>query len=328
MKKTSSLLAGILLITFITSAFSGESKNIFNIDRETLNTLDENFPLKNPAPQPSREIDSNIPKTLETNFVLKNVDTPVKWEIIPLKSTSKYNTPASQTREEFCSNVEKPDYFKQLILDQRNRLSFRNAGGFFNGGVCWWHSFLEQRQTYLTVFKPELPKPTKKQVLKIFSKYFWGSSVVEIPGYENFYDFSLDWHEVLQKKLNDWQAVDGILGASWINGLMGSSKVSAKELKTRMDTLSKEVNENNRIVWQKLQFPGITAHAWLVVRMNETPSGYNFTVIDSNYSSEFNVNYYKGDTSTRVGGYPNFVGYTQHLNDFKKISKAQKKYCK
>jgi len=227
--------------------------------------------------------------------------------------------------------MEKPDYFKELILNQSNRISFRNAGGFFNGGVCWWHSFLEQRQTYLTVFKPELPKPSKKQVLKIFSKYFWASSVAEIPGYSNFYEFSLDWQEVLQKKLNDWQAVDGILGASWINGLAGKSKVSPKELKTRMDKLYKEINENNRIVWQKLQFPGITAHAWLVVKMEKRLNGlagYNLTIIDSNYSGAYTVRYYEGDNSTQASGYPYFVGYTQHLGDFNKIKKAQAKYCK
>ena len=140
---------------------------------------------------------------------------------------------------------------------------------------------------------------------------------MEIPGYRNFYEFSLDWREVLQKKLNDWQAVDGILGAAWINGLAGNNRVSAKNLKKKMDNLYKEVNDNNRIVWQKLQFPGVVAHAWLVVKTKKTSSGYNFTVIDSNYSREFNVNYYNGDTSTSVRSYPNFVGYTQHLNDIK-----------
>ncbi len=322
MKKISSLLTGILLITFATSAFSGETQNIFDIDRETLNTLDENFPLENPEPTASQE----------TNFVRNDLKAAVKWEIIPITDISKglfqtSKNKASQTKEEFCKNMKEPDYFKNLILEQKNRLSFRNAGGIFNGGVCWWHSLLNQRQTYLTVYKPELPKPSKEQVLEIFSKYFWGNSVAEIPGYENFYDFSLDWHKLLQKKLNDWQISDGILG-SWINGLTGSSKVSAKELKTRMNKLSKEVNEKNRIVWQKLQFPGVTAHAWLVVKMNKTNSGYRFTVLDSNYSSEFNVNYSNGDTSTRVSGYPNFVGYTQHLDDFSKIKRAHKKYCK
>ncbi len=252
MKQISSLLTIILLISFTTSTFSAEAETAFNIDRETLNNLDETFPLANPEPQPSREVD----------FVSDKSNAPVKWEIVPpTKSLNKsYGTRASQSKEEFCSNMEKPDYFKQLILNQRNRLSFRNAGGFFNGGVCWWHSLLDQRQTYLTVYKPELPKPTKKQVLKIFSKYFWANSVVEIPGYRNFYEFSLDWREVLQKKLNDWQTVDGLAGA-WITGLSGSSKVSAKALKKKMDNLYKEVNDNNRIVWQKLQFRGLIAHA-------------------------------------------------------------------
>ncbi len=322
MKNLSSVLTSILLITFTTFAFSEESKNIFNINTETLTTIDENFSIEIPEPTTSEEMD----------FTRNKMNAPIKWEIIPReKSPNKFyikRAMAPQTKEEFCENMKEPNYFKQLILDQRNRLSFRNAGGFFNGGVCWWHSFLEQRQTYLTVFKPELPKPTKKQVLKIFSKYFWRNSVVEIPGYDNFYDFSLAWHKVLQKKLNDWQAVDGILGASWINGLAGKSRVSPKQLKSKMDALYKEINENNRIVWQKLQFPGVAAHAWLVVNMDKTSSGYKFTVIDSNYKNEYIVYYRNGDVATRVNGYPYFVGYTQHLGDFKKIAKAQKKYCK
>ncbi len=95
-----------------------------------------------------------------------------------------------------------------------------------------------------------------------------------------------------------------------------------------MDDLYKEINKNNRIVWQKLQFPGIVAHAWLVVRMQKTNTGYTLTVLDSNCKKEYIVYYRNGDITTRVLGYPNFVGYTQHLKDFKKISEAQKKYCK
>ena len=204
MKNLSSVLTSILLITFTTFAFSEESKNIFNINTETLTTIDENFSIEIPEPTTSEEMD----------FTRNKMNAPIKWEIIPReKSPNKFyikRAMAPQVKEEFCENMKEPDYFKQLILDQRNRLSFRNAGGFFNGGVCWWYSLLVQKQIYLTVFKPELPKPTKKQVREIFSKYVDGNEVVEVPGYKNFYEFSLDWHKVLQKKLNDWQATDGI----------------------------------------------------------------------------------------------------------------------
>ncbi len=255
---------------------------------------------------------------------------PVRWEIVPLdRNRDLPSASPAGSKEEFCGKTADPDYFRGLIMDPANRISFRNAGGLINGGVCWWHSFLEQRQIYLTVYRPELPKPTKEQVTGILDSYLRGNAVVEMPGYGNFYDFSLEWHELIQQMLNRWQITDGLTG-SWLNGLAGSSKVSSEELRDRMDALFKEVDGRKRIVWQKLQFPGITAHAWLVADMSRTDYGdygYKLTVIDSNYSRPYTVSYFYGDTAISVPGYPNFVGYTQHLRELDKISRAQKKYC-
>jgi len=251
---------------------------------------------------------------------------PVRWEMVTkLKSNLPGETPP-RSGKEFCARLKDYNYFQRLILGLENRLSFRNAGGLGGGGVCWWHSRLNQRQIYLTVFRPELSKPSKKQVLEIFSGYFWGDRVVEIPGYENFYDFSTDWRELLQRKLNEWQLIDGLAGA-WINGLAGGTSIAPKKLKAGMDILFEEVNNSKRIVWQKLQLPGITSHAWLVTQMSREDGGYILTVVDSNYSSAYNVRYREGKGALSAADYPDFVPYTEFLGDFNKIRRAQENYC-
>lgn len=231
-----------------------------------------------------------------------------------------------RSKEEFCARVSDPAYFKRLILDRGNRLAFSNYGGFANGGVCWWHSRLTRRATYLTVYRPDLPKPTKKQVLEIFDAYFWNNRVVEVPGYRNLQEFSNDWEDVLHKKLEDWQALAGTIGFEWIGGLSGSTKVSAKKLKKDMDKLFEEVRTKNKIVYQKLQMPGIPVHAWLVVDMKKTSDGYVLRVIDSNYHSAVDVSYRIGNQC--LYAYGHLVPYTEFQGEWDKSRAAQKRYCR
>ncbi len=255
-----------------------------------------------------------------------NWTSPVRWETVTRQKSDLQGETPPRSGKEFCARLENYNYFQRLILGSENRLSFKNAGGLGGGGVCWWHSRLNQRQIYLTVFRPELSKPSEKRVLEIFSGYFWGDRVVEIPGYNNFYDFSMDWRELLQRKLNEWQFVDGLAGA-WINGLAGGTSMAPEKLKAGMDILFEEVNNSKRIVWQKLQLPGITSHAWLVTQMSREDDGYTLTVVDSNYSSAYTVRYREGKGVLSVPGYPDFVPYTEFLGDFNKIRRAQENYC-
>ena len=136
----------------------------------------------------------------------------------------------STTKEEFCSDRKDHNYFKELLEDDNNRLSFSNRGGLLNGGVCWWHSRFQRNSIYLTMYNPDLPTPTEKEAKKIISNIRKGKKIVIIPGFDNFYDFSRKYYSLIQKELEKWQRRDGFIRQSWITGLSGDYEVSADEL--------------------------------------------------------------------------------------------------
>ncbi len=235
------------------------------------------------------------------------------------------------SKKEFCDMVRDPVQFQRILLDKKNRLLFRGKGGFLNRGVCWWHSRLTRSATYLTVYRPDLPKPTKKQVLKIFDAYFHNNRVVEIPGYENLREFSRDWEDLLLKKLEDWQLVDGIFGFAGLRGLAGKTEVFPEELKNKMDNLFKQVRVENEIVYQKLQQPGINAHSWLVFDMKKTSDGYVLRTTNSRSLRTKEARYKIGDQYLRQRFFvtpQTFVPYTEFENELKKIRAAQERYCR
>lgn len=241
----------------------------------------------------------------------------------------------SRTREEFCEKAQDFGYFKTLIAERRNQLSFTNPPiGIANGGICWWHSRMTRYATYLGVYKPELPRPTEAQAKKIIKAFTKGEklgkpNVVEVPGYHNFHEFSRDWEEQIQKRLEEWQVNEGVWGADWLTrGLHGSTKVSAAKLKKTMDELYELVEEKKEITYQMLQMPGVVAHAWLVVNMAKVPNGYDLEVVDSNF---YGTRVHKYREGMENFGYANgaaFVPYTDRLKEVKNVRKAIDNYCK
>ena len=167
--------------------------------------------------------------------------------------------------------------------DIRNRLSFSNSGGLFNGGVCWWHSRLQRSAFYLTSFQPQLPKPNKKELKYILRKLRYMNRKVQIPGFKNFAEFSNFYQMEIQKLLNHWQIYDGFIYQQWIRGLSGSAKdVSSNSYKMRMNKLYERFQSQKFLPWVMLQLPGIESHAYLIIGMIRTARGYNLEVIDSN----------------------------------------------
>jgi hypothetical protein len=220
---------------------------------------------------------------------------------------NKSGVKAATSRAEFCKQAENPDYFKSLFYSRSNQLSFTNGGGLLNGGVCWWHSMLTRTVQYLTVYKPELPKPDRTQANKIIGWLVSSQGVVEIPGYRNFSEFSYDHADLIQAALEGWQIVDGSIGLGFLRGLMGSHQVDSQKLSSMMDDTYKLVNGKKRVAYQKLQVEGVTAHAWLVIDMNKTANGYTLDVVDSNYSGVSTIIYTRG--MTQLSQY-NAVPYT------------------
>jgi hypothetical protein len=217
---------------------------------------------------------------------------------------------------------------QDLSSESTNLMSFKNDGGLFNGGVCWWHSRFQRNIFYLSIFKPELPKPNVSELKTIIHQVRLGSSVVTIPGYANLFDFSSENQKLIQAELNDWQLYDGVVLGSWIDGLKGDTKVSANQMQSMMDEVYQYVAVKKKIAYEKLQIKGITSHAWLIVGMKKMPSGFDIGVIDSNNPRMSELYSYKsGDESFFIKGYGNFVPYLEFKREEERLNQTAKTYC-
>lgn len=239
-------------------------------------------------------------------------------------ASSEVKVPTS--RDEFCAQASNLDNFKQIAQLPEMRMAEANYGGLMDGGVCWWHSRMQRAAIYLTVYRPELPKPNKEEAQEIIERLSNYQEVVEIPGYANFEEFSAAWYQDIQSRLEFWQKKDGIAQQVWIDGLMGHIKTSPSKLKKMMDDLYEEVETKGRITYQKLQMPGIVSHAWLVIGMKKTSNGYEISYIDSNYPSEVSTHSYRnGDT--QITEYDGFVPYIRQRDEFREALVNIVRYC-
>lgn len=234
---------------------------------------------------------------------------------------------ASQGRSEFCEMRKHAEYFKNLAYEPTNHLSFDNQGGLFNGGVCWWHSLFQRAALYVTVYRPELEKPNELEAKKIVHLIAAGTKVVEIPGYKNLNEFSRDWSELIQAKLEEWQLVDGFLKFAWIKGLSGSTDIKPKKLKAKWDYFYEKVEEEENIEWAMIQLKGISSHSMLMLSIAKSETEYNVNYLDSNYVGTTQLDtYYVGQRSV-FSIYGPFVPYKGRRSDFKKFKKAAERYC-
>lgn len=217
---------------------------------------------------------------------------------------------------------------QQLLTKQENHLGFTNHGGMMNGGVCWWHSRYTRNAAYLVQFRPDLPRIIdQKGIKKLVMDIRKGKKVVVVPGYRNLREFSYAHYQEIQDKLEDWQETDGILNFQWVAGLSGKSEVSEENLSLKMDQLFARITRGE-VVYQKLQLPGIVAHAWLVVGMSQLPEGgYRLQVIDSNYAGVQTFTFRPGMKSM---GYVmgSFVPYTGKTKEESRLRRILKKECK
>jgi hypothetical protein len=234
----------------------------------------------------------------------------------------------SQNEERFCRDREDSNFVKDLTMDSSNLMAFTNHGGLVNGGVCWWHSRFQRNALYLTIFKPQLPKPSDKELSKIIRNIRTAEQVVVIPGFKNFAQFSDAYEVEIQKELEYWQKLDGIARFAWIKGLSGSAEVAPEKLNKMMDQLYTDVEVNKNIAYNMLQIPGIVSHAWLVVHMEKVSGGYNLEILDSNFARRTEIYRFRaGDTRLSYHAYFNFVPYLMQTSEMDVIKRAQLKLC-
>lgn len=233
---------------------------------------------------------------------------------------------ASVAAGKFCEErLSDAHQLQSFITKRNNQLYFTNQGGVFGGGVCWWHSRFTRSAAYLAVFDPSLPKPSDEDAKKIIGRLRDRKGVTLIPGFKNLNEFSIAYGNQIQSKLNDWQRSDGLLKASWVKGLSGSSEISAEEMSQRMDELFERV-QRGEIVYQMLQMPGVVAHAWLVTGMEKTYDGYRLQVIDSNSGTEI-YTFRNGMTTFNYMNWYKFVPYTGQLGEEQKLSSKLIEFC-
>lgn len=234
----------------------------------------------------------------------------------------------STSAQEVCSRSQK-DILDFLNTPQQ-RIAFKNAGGLFNGGVCWWHSRLQRSAAYLAKFAPTKPKPSTAQVDEILLSLRSMNKIVTIPGYPDFYSFTKEHQGPTQKMLNNWQQYDGVFNMEWRRGISGRTSMPAGELQKQMTSVFDFFKSSPLPVWVMAQMKGITSHSFLVIDMIQQNDGFDLEIIDSNAPSKNRKILYRyGQTSLTIDGTKTpFITYVGFQNDFRLIEAAIKSNCR
>lgn len=248
--------------------------------------------------------------------------------IFLLTSTSSYARTLPITKNEFCSRYSDKNVLSSYSVEGKNLMAFKNNGGLFNGGVCWWHSRFQRNIFYLSIFRPDLNPPSLSEVRSLIREIRSGQSMITIPGFSNFAEFSQSYKKEIQAELETWQRFDGFILGLWIDGLKGTTKVNSDLLKSMMDATYQYVEVDSKIAYQKLQIKGITSHAWLIVEMKKRDSGYDIGLIDSNEPRmSRNYSYKYGDSSFNEKDYGDFVPYLKFTREELRLASVGKKFC-
>lgn len=237
---------------------------------------------------------------------------------------------AATRAQKFCQQRENKNFVRnELMTNINSHMAFRNGGGLMNGGVCWWHSRFHRNALYLGLFRPDLARPSEDEIKGIIKAIRKGRSVVEIPGYRNLREFSSDNDYLIQDELEKWQRTDGFINQQWLIGILGTPKRTAAGMKRMMDGVYDRVVNKGDVTYQKLQIKGIDAHAWLVVDMKKTKTGYVLYAVDSNFPGELQkVRYNYGDKFFSYNRwYGEFAPYTGRKVEIKRVKKVIEKFC-
>ncbi len=226
------------------------------------------------------------------------------------------------SRENFC-DISRSGGLGPFIERESNRLDFRNYGGMFDKGVCWWHSRFTRNATLLSNFVAHGDEIDIQEIVKTIRK---GKRVVTIPGYADLKEFSRIYEDEIQAEIEKWQRIDGLVRQQWVVGLWGRRRLPAKKLRHRMEYLYDYMQQGN-IAYLMLQLKGFSSHGWLVSSMERFDKGYKLTIIDSNYPDPVYYYYRFGDTFFQRPGYGQFIPYLAKKDEMEKLKKARAEFC-
>jgi hypothetical protein len=239
-------------------------------------------------------------------------------------STSHVYAQATQTDYDVCSRNH--SIVRDLLINPENRLSFRNGGGLFNGGVCWWHSRFERASAYLIEFRPDLPKVSTNELNKKLLNLTMMKRTI-IPGFKSLEEMSSENKDLIQKILNLWQVRDGFINQAWIKGVQGKTHLDSDKLKNHMENIFYTFQKDKKPYFLMLQLPSVVAHAFLLMDMVKTENGYQLFVIDSNAPGKIiTQDYIEGTTSLFYKKSP-YVPYLGFAQDFTKIQSELSNFC-
>lgn len=238
------------------------------------------------------------------------------WSSFSKESPVEADERPSDPWGQHCAGSESNTYyFQNRINDFTNRLSFLNQGGLFNSGVCWWHSRWTRISAYLLVFDPNQKRPKQSEAKDLIERVRKGFPTT-IPGYRNLYEFSIDFKNEIQSELDYWQVLNGGFEFGFMDGLTGNSDEHPNYFTQTFNDL-KIRTDKGQIVFQVLQFPGVTSHSWLVTSVKKNKDGYEFNVLDSNFYYPQSWKYIYPNTHFLYWGNTPFANYTsrQGLNE-------------
>lgn len=217
----------------------------------------------------------------------------------------------------------------EFLKESTSRMSFKNRGGLMNGGVCWWHSRFQRAAAYLVEFRPDLDAPADHEIPQLLKEIKSMSSVITIPGFNNFFDFTQRYQPKIQSLLEAWQREDGFINQQWLRGISGKYELEPAAMRDRMNTLYDQFKRSMKPVWIMAQIKGIESHSFLLVDMQQTNDGYELLVIDSNFPLENKViSYHVGQKNLK---HPkdkySFVPYLGFQKDFISIERGVSHFC-
>ncbi len=261
-----------------------------------------------------------------------SLDTSLKWAKDGTEDT--YISHYKETQEW-------PGIYKvEGSMGPANRLSFQSYGEIFgvNTGLCWWHSRFNRSALYLSIVRPLLPgekEMTDAEAIETVRTIFANKRVVTIRGFNNIFEFSARFQDLIVKELSNWAERETIQ-FGWIKAIRQGSSEPA-QLKESMDDLYKQVHDNGLVAYQMLK-PSefIGAHSWLVYEMerilvsDNKIVGYRLHVVDPGAQQRDKVvEYHFGEIAVDSGiiGFGNIRPYTQYEDDFPRIAAAMLEKC-
>lgn len=226
-----------------------------------------------------------------------------------------------------CERLDKGA--ERYLEHSDSRISFKNDGGLLNGGVCWWHARLQRSSAYLAEFKPTLPRPTSSELKVILRHLKFQNSVVTIPGFNNFSEFTAVYKNEIQSMLEGWQREDGFFNMQWLRGISGQYQLPSEKMKERMNILFDQYVKSPQPIWIMAQIKGIESHSFLVLDMMVTSNGFDLKLIDSNAPQiTKTVLYSYGDTFLKhPSDSYSYVPYLGFQKDFQNLQASVNRYC-